>query len=39
MDLLNATADHDGQGQAAHRQYRQITHMTWLASGKGNAYS
>ena len=25
MDLLNATADHDRQGQAAHRRYRQIT--------------
>ena len=26
MDLLNATMDHDGQGQAANKRYRQITH-------------
>ena len=26
MDLLNATADHDRQGQAAHRWCHQITH-------------
>ena len=25
MDLLNMTADHDRQGQAAHRRYCQIT--------------
>ena len=28
MDLLNATADHDRQGQAAHRRYRQIKHSS-----------
>ena len=26
MNLLSATADHDRQGQAAHRRYRKITH-------------
>ena len=30
MDLLNATADHDRQWQAAHRRYRQITHSSWV---------
>ena len=26
VDLLNATVDHDREGQAAHRRYHQITH-------------
>ena len=26
--LMNATANHDRQGQAAHRRYRQITHSS-----------
>jgi len=30
MDLLNATVDHDRQGQAAHRRYHQITHSSWV---------
>ena len=28
MDLLNATADHDRQGQAAHKWYCQIMHSS-----------
>ena len=36
MDLLNATVDHDRQGQAAHRRYRQIT-VVEFALGKGHA--
>jgi len=40
MDLLNATADHDRQGQGAHRRYHQITHsknLVEFAAGKGHA--
>ena len=37
MDLLNATADHDRQGQVAYRWYRQITHIVEFTSGKGHA--
>ena len=33
-DLLNATADRDRQGQAAHRMYRQITQYFEFTSGK-----
>ena len=38
IDLLNVTADHNRQGQAVHRQYRQITlSIVEFASGKGHA--
>jgi len=30
LDLLNATADYDRQGQAAHRRYCQITQSSWV---------
>ena len=37
MNLLNVTADHDRQGQAAHRRYKSSTEVDF-ASGKGHAY-
>ena len=36
INLPNATADHDSQGQAAHRQYKSST-VVEFASGKGHA--
>ena len=35
MDLLNATADYDGQGQAAHRRYGTIKYPTVVECGSG----
>jgi len=39
MDLLNATADYDRQGQAAYRWYNTVKYRTVVecASGKGHA--
>ena len=38
MALLNATADHGRQGQAAHRRYRQTTLYVTLISSKDSAH-
>ena len=39
MDLLNVTADHDRQGQAAHRQYSNVKSraVVEFTSGEGHA--
>ena len=39
MDLLNATADYDGQGQAAHRQYGTIKYPTVVECGSGKGHA
>ena len=38
MDLLNATADYDGQGQAAHRRYGTIKYPTVVECGSGKGH-